>query len=119
MVKGKTSGGLAAVDIFRYRNIIPVMPRAATTADVFNAIAEGRRRDILVYLAPMERPVGDIVSALGLNQPSVSKHLRCCAKSAWWQCGETPGRRSIAPMRKHCGRCRNGRTRSIATGGTS
>jgi len=52
------------------------MPRAATTADVFNAIAEGRRRDILAYLAPMERPVGDIVSALGLNQPSVSKHLK-------------------------------------------
>ena len=52
------------------------MPRAATTTDVFNAIAEARRRDILVYLAPMERPVGDIVSALQLNQPSVSKHLK-------------------------------------------
>lgn len=52
------------------------MPRAATTTDVFNAIAEARRRDILVYLAPMERSVGDIVSALRLNQPSVSKHLK-------------------------------------------
>jgi DNA-binding transcriptional ArsR family regulator len=52
------------------------VPRAATTSDVFNAIAESRRRDILVYLAPMERPVGDIASALGLNQPSVSKHLK-------------------------------------------
>ena len=52
------------------------MPRAATTTDVFNAIAEARRREILVYLAPMERPVGDIVSALQLNQPSVSKHLK-------------------------------------------
>jgi DNA-binding transcriptional ArsR family regulator len=52
------------------------MPRAATTSDTFNAIAEPRRRDILDYLAPHERPVGDIVIALGLAQPSVSKHLR-------------------------------------------
>jgi DNA-binding transcriptional ArsR family regulator len=52
------------------------MPRAATTSDTFNAIAEPRRRDILDYLARCERPVGDIVIALGLAQPSVSKHLR-------------------------------------------
>ena len=52
------------------------MPRAATTSDTFNAIAEPRRRDILDYLAPRERPVGEIVIALGLAQPSVSKHLR-------------------------------------------
>jgi DNA-binding transcriptional ArsR family regulator len=52
------------------------MPRAATTSDAFNAIAEPRRRDILDYLASRERPVADIVRALGLAQPSVSKHLR-------------------------------------------
>ena len=52
------------------------MPRAATTADVFNAIAESRRRDILVFLAGSERPVGEIVDELGLGQPSVSKHLK-------------------------------------------
>lgn len=52
------------------------MARAATTSDPFNAIAEPRRRDILAYLASEERPVGDIVAALGLAQPSVSKHLR-------------------------------------------
>ena len=52
------------------------MPRAATTSDAFNAIAESRRRDILVFLAPQERPVGDIVTALDLAQPSVSKHLK-------------------------------------------
>ena len=52
------------------------MPRAATTSDAFNAIAEPRRRDILEYLALRERPVGDIVGELGLAQPSVSKHLR-------------------------------------------
>jgi DNA-binding transcriptional ArsR family regulator len=52
------------------------MPRAATTSDAFNAIAEPRRREILEYLAQTERPVGDIVVSLGLEQPSVSKHLR-------------------------------------------
>jgi DNA-binding transcriptional ArsR family regulator len=52
------------------------MPRAATTSDAFNAVAEPRRRDILNYLASNERPVGEIVAALGLEQPSVSKHLR-------------------------------------------
>jgi DNA-binding transcriptional ArsR family regulator len=52
------------------------VPRAATTSDAFNAIAESRRRDILVYLAARERPVGDVVAAMRLNQPSVSKHLK-------------------------------------------
>jgi DNA-binding transcriptional ArsR family regulator len=52
------------------------MARAATTSDAFNAVAEPRRREILQYLAVEERPVGDIVIALRLEQPSVSKHLR-------------------------------------------
>jgi DNA-binding transcriptional ArsR family regulator len=52
------------------------MARAATTSDAFNAVAEPRRRDILSFLALQERPVGDIVAGLGLEQPSVSKHLR-------------------------------------------
>jgi DNA-binding transcriptional ArsR family regulator len=52
------------------------MARAATTSDAFNAVAEPRRREILNYLALQERPVGEIVDLLGLEQPSVSKHLR-------------------------------------------
>jgi DNA-binding transcriptional ArsR family regulator len=52
------------------------MPRAATTSDPFNAIAEPRRRHILEFLAGDERSVSDIVDALELNQPSVSKHLQ-------------------------------------------
>lgn len=51
------------------------MARASTTSDAFNAVAEPRRRAILSYLASEERPVGDIVIALKLDQPSVSKHL--------------------------------------------
>jgi DNA-binding transcriptional ArsR family regulator len=51
------------------------MARAATTSDAFNAIAEPRRREILSYLVLRERQVGEIVAALQLDQPSVSKHL--------------------------------------------
>jgi DNA-binding transcriptional ArsR family regulator len=56
------------------------VPRASTTSDAFNAIAEPRRRAILSYLALQERSVGDIVVALRLEQPSVSKHLRVLKK---------------------------------------
>jgi DNA-binding transcriptional ArsR family regulator len=52
------------------------MARASTTSDAFNAVAEPRRREILSYLAGAERPVTEIVAALGLPQPSISKHLR-------------------------------------------
>jgi DNA-binding transcriptional ArsR family regulator len=52
------------------------MARAATTADVFNAVAEPRRRQILDLLAAGERPVNDLVAQLALGQPHVSKHLR-------------------------------------------
>jgi DNA-binding transcriptional ArsR family regulator len=52
------------------------MARAATTTDAFNAVAEPRRRQILDLLAGGERPVNDLVRALGLAQPQVSKHLR-------------------------------------------
>ena len=52
------------------------MARAATTTDAFNAVAEPRRREILDLLAGGERPVNDLVEALGMAQPQVSKHLR-------------------------------------------
>jgi DNA-binding transcriptional ArsR family regulator len=52
------------------------MARAATTSDAFNAVAEPRRREILEFLSHGERSVGEIVLSLGMEQPSVSKHLR-------------------------------------------
>jgi DNA-binding transcriptional ArsR family regulator len=52
------------------------MARAAATADVFNAIAEAPRRDILDSLLAGEKAVGTIVDDLSLSQPQVSKHLR-------------------------------------------
>ncbi len=52
------------------------MPRASTTSDPFNAIAEPRRRHILELIAAEERSVGEIADVLELGQPSVSKHLQ-------------------------------------------
>src|ERR671938_1859287 len=52
------------------------MARAATTSDVFNAIAEPQRREMLVLLRAGERPVTDLARELGMSQPRASKHLR-------------------------------------------
>ncbi|WP_425615396.1 ArsR/SmtB family transcription factor [Anatilimnocola sp. NA78] len=52
------------------------MSRAATTSDVFNAVAEPRRREIIRLLASgTPRSVGELVEAMDLAQPAVSKHL--------------------------------------------
>lgn len=52
------------------------MPRAAATADVFNAVGDASRRGLLDALATGEATVGDLVYRLDLAQPIVSKHLR-------------------------------------------
>lgn len=53
-----------------------MMARAATTTDVFNAIAEPKRRRIIEHLADGgDHAVGALVDALRLPQPAVSKHL--------------------------------------------
>ena len=44
------------------------MARAATTTDVFNAVAEQKRRQILVFLAADEKQVNEIVEGLRLGQ---------------------------------------------------
>jgi DNA-binding transcriptional ArsR family regulator len=52
------------------------MAMAATTTDVFNAIAEPRRREIIGMLSDgREHAVGDVVLRLRMAQPAVSKHL--------------------------------------------
>lgn len=52
------------------------MARAATTTDVFNAIAEPRRREILGLLNDgREWAVSDVVARVKIAQPAVSKHL--------------------------------------------
>jgi DNA-binding transcriptional ArsR family regulator len=43
---------------------------------MFDVIAEPNRRRILDLLREQDRPVGELVGALGISQPAVSKHLR-------------------------------------------
>src|SRR3984893_16553603 len=52
------------------------MPRASTTSDAFNAVAEPRRRDILSFLVSQERAVNDIVATLNPPQPSAPRARR-------------------------------------------
>ena len=52
------------------------MARSSTTSDVFNAIAEAHRRDVLDVLITGEMAVGAIVKDLAMSQPQVSKRLR-------------------------------------------
>jgi DNA-binding transcriptional ArsR family regulator len=56
------------------------MARAATTSDVFNAIAEPQRRAILVLLRAGERPVTELARELRMSQPGASKHLQVLRK---------------------------------------
>ena len=58
------------------------MARAATTSDVFNAIAEPQRREILVLLRGGELPVTELARELAMSQPRASKHLRVLRSSA-------------------------------------
>lgn len=76
------------------------MSRASTTSDAFNAVAEPRRRAILSFLAAEERPVGDIVSSLGFEQPSVSKHLRVLHEVGL-VCARRDGRRILYRTNAH------------------
>jgi DNA-binding transcriptional ArsR family regulator len=68
--------------------------RAATTSDVFNAIAEADRRDILDVLIHGEKPVGTIVKDLSMSQPQVSKHLRVLSEVGLVRC-RAEGRRRL------------------------
>src|SRR5213596_2574015 len=68
--------------------------RSSTTSDVFNAIAEAHRREILDALIPGEKAVGAIVSELSMPQPQVSKHLRVLSEVGLVRC-RPDGRRRL------------------------
>jgi DNA-binding transcriptional ArsR family regulator len=70
------------------------MARAATASDVFNAIGETHRREILDALVTGERPVGELVDVLRLTQPQVSKHLRVLSDVGLVSC-RAEGRRRL------------------------
>jgi DNA-binding transcriptional ArsR family regulator len=60
--------------------------RASTTSDVFNAIAEADRREILDALMAGEKAVGALVNDLSMSQPQVSKHLRVLSEVGLVRC---------------------------------
>jgi DNA-binding transcriptional ArsR family regulator len=68
--------------------------RSATTSDVFNAIAEAHRREILDVLITGEMAVGAIVADLSMSQPQVSKHLRVLSEVGLVRC-RADGRRRL------------------------
>src|SRR6476661_10946938 len=71
-----------------------VLARSSTTTDVFNAVAEARRREILDALNAGEKAVGAIVDDLSLSQPQVSKHLRVLSDVGLVRC-RAEGRRRL------------------------
>jgi DNA-binding transcriptional ArsR family regulator len=62
------------------------MARASTTSDVFNAVADVHRREILDALITGEKPVGAIAGDLSMSQPQVSKHLRVLSEVGLVRC---------------------------------
>src|SRR5215510_13177774 len=79
------------------------MARSSTTSDVFNAIGDAHRREILDTLIAGEKPVGVIVNDLSMSQPQVSKHLRVLSEVGLVRC-RAEGRRRLyrlepAPLR--------------------
>ncbi len=70
------------------------MARTPTTADVFNAVGDAHRRAILETLGGSELDVGELVDALALPQPQVSKHLRVLREVGLVHCDRV-GRRRV------------------------
>jgi DNA-binding transcriptional ArsR family regulator len=74
--------------------MMDVVARSATTSDVFNAVAEAHRREILDALMAGEKAVGTIVDDLSMPQPQVSKHLRVLSEVGLVRC-RAEGRRRL------------------------
>jgi DNA-binding transcriptional ArsR family regulator len=68
--------------------------RSPTTSDVFNAIADRHRREVLDTLIAGEKAVGEIVNGLSMSQPQVSKHLRVLSQVGLVTC-RAEGRRRL------------------------
>jgi DNA-binding transcriptional ArsR family regulator len=73
---------------------VGTVARSPTTSDVFNAVAEAHRREILDVLIAGEKAVGAIVNDLSMSQPQVSKHLRVLSEVGLVRC-RADGRRRL------------------------
>ena len=80
---------------------IGAVARSSTTSDVFNAIAEAHRREVLDALAEGEKAVGTIVDHLSMSQPQVSKHLRVLKEVGLVRC-RADGRRRLYRLEPTC-----------------
>ncbi len=74
--------------------MLAAMARSSTTSDVFNAIGDAHRREILDTLIAGEKAVGAIVNDLSMSQPQVSKHLRVLGEVGLVSC-RAEGRRRL------------------------
>ena len=72
---------------------IGAVARSATTSDVFNAIGDAHRREVLDALRSGEKAVGAIVDDLSMSQPQVSKHLRVLREVGLVRCRKEGRRR--------------------------
>jgi len=72
---------------------IEPVARSSTTSDVFNAIGDARRREVLDALISGEKAVGTIVSDVSMPQPQVSKHLRVLREVGLVRCRKEGRRR--------------------------
>jgi DNA-binding transcriptional ArsR family regulator len=77
-----------------HEEYIGLVARPPTTADVFAAIAEPRRREIMDVLVSGEKAVGAIVNEVSISQPQVSKHLRVLSEAGLVRC-RAEGRRRL------------------------
>ena len=68
--------------------------RASTTSDVFNALGDLHRREVLDALIEGEKAVGALVNDLSMPQPQVSKHLRVLSEVGLVRC-RAEGRRRL------------------------
>ena len=75
--------------------------RSSTTSDVFNAIADAHRREVLDALIAGEKAVGEIVTDLSMSQPQVSKHLRVLSEVGLVTC-RAEGRRRLYRLEPAC-----------------
>jgi DNA-binding transcriptional ArsR family regulator len=75
--------------------------RAPTNSDVFNAIADAHRREVLDALIAGEKAVGAIVHDLSMSQPQVSKHLRVLSEVGLVKC-RADGRRRLYRLEPAC-----------------
>src|SRR4029077_1275216 len=73
---------------------IGTVARSSTTSDVFNAVAEAHRREILDTLIAGEKAVGAIVNDLSMSPPQVSNHLRVLSEVGLVRC-RAEGRRRL------------------------